>query len=200
MGARTVYSDIKLVSKEQFSIEPGDNGFGQNSSFTELGFVQGTFGGEATLEVSPPRVGRLAFQVGARATQIISIDLGDFGKGGPITNDVTGDVDDSLEKMKNRINSRSSAEGVLERLDKVMDKVNANRANMGAVINRLTHAIDNLSNVSTNQSASRSQIMDADYAKASTELARSQILQQAGTAILAQANASQQVVLQLLQG
>ena len=102
--------------------------------------------------------------------------------------------------MNNRINSRESAEGVLERLDAVMDKVNANRANMGAVINRLTHAIDNLSNVSTNQSASRSQIMDADYAKASTELARSQILQQAGTAILAQANASQQVVLQLLNG
>ena len=102
--------------------------------------------------------------------------------------------------MKNRINSRESAEGVLERLDAVMDKVNANRANMGAVINGLTHAIDNLSNVSTNQSASRSQIMDADYAKASTELARSQILQQAGTAILAQANASQQVVLQLLNG
>ena len=51
-----------------------------------------------------------------------------------------------------------------------MDKVNANRADMGAVINRLTHAIDNLSNVSTNQSASRSRIMDADYAKASTEL------------------------------
>ena len=131
---------------------------------------------------------------------MITIDLGDFGKGGPITNDVTGDVDESLDQMINRINSRDSAEGVLERLDAVMDKVNANRANMGTVINRLTHAIDNLSNVSTNQSASRSQIMDADYAKASTELARSQILQQAGTAILAQANASQQVVLQLLNG
>ena len=131
---------------------------------------------------------------------MITIDLGDFGKGGPITNDVTGDVDEQLENMNNRINSRELAEGVLERLDAVMDKVNANRANMGAVINRLTHAIDNLSNVSTNQSASRSQIMDADYAKASTELARSQILQQAGTAILAQANASQQVVLQLLNG
>ena len=164
-----------------------------------MGFVQGTFGGEATVDVSPPRVGRLTFQVGSRATQVITIDLGDFGKGS-ITNDVTGDVDDTLENMVNRINSRDSAEGVLERLDLVMDKVNANRANMGAVINRLTHAIDNLSNVSTNQSASRSQIMDADYAKASTELARSQILQQAGTAILAQANASQQVVLQLLNG
>ena len=200
LGARTVYSNIKLVSENEFEVKPGDNGFGPNSSFSELGFVQGSFGGEATVEVSPPRVGRLTFQVGSRATQVITIDLGDFGKGGPITNDVTGDVDDSLDQMINRINSRESAEGVLERLDAVMDKVNANRANMGAVINRLTHAIDNLSNVSTNQSASRSQIMDADYAKASTELARSQILQQAGTAILAQANASQQVVLQLLNG
>ena len=200
LGARTVYSNIKLVSESEFDIKPGDNGFGSNSSFSELGFVQGTFGGEATVDVSPPRVGRLTFQVGSRATQVITIDLGDFGKGGPITNDVTGDVDESLDQMINRINSRESAEGVLERLDAVMDKVNANRANMGAVINRLTHAIDNLSNVSTNQSASRSQIMDADYAKASTELARSQILQQAGTAILAQANASQQVVLQLLNG
>ena len=200
LGARTVYSNIKLVSENEFEVKPGDNGFGSNSSFSELGFVQGTFGGEATVDVSPPRVGRLTFQVGSRATQVITIDLGDFGKGGPITNDVTGDVDDSLDQMINRINSRASAEGVLERLDAVMDKVNANRANMGAVINRLTHAIDNLSNVSTNQSASRSQIMDADYAKASTELARSQILQQAGTAILAQANASQQVVLQLLSG
>ena len=200
LGARTVYSNIKLVSTDEFTVKPGDNGFGPNSSFSELGFVQGTFGGEATVDVSPPRVGRLTFQVGSRATQVITIDLGDFGKGGPITNDVTGDVDESLDNMNNRINSRENAEGVLERLDAVMDKVNANRANMGAVINRLTHAIDNLSNVSTNQSASRSQIMDADYAKASTELARSQILQQAGTAILAQANASQQVVLQLLNG
>lgn len=138
--------------------------------------------------------------MGARATQIITIDLGDFGKGGPITNEVTGDVDLTLDQMTNRINTREGAEKVLANLDAVMDKVNKNRANMGAVINRLTHAIDNLSNVSTNQSASRSQIEDADYAKASTELARSQILQQAGTAILAQANASQQVVLQLLQG
>ncbi|OUT97693.1 MAG: hypothetical protein CBC01_05545 [Betaproteobacteria bacterium TMED41] len=200
IGARTVYSDIKLISEEAFTIAPGDNGFGPNSSFTELGFVQGEFGGDATVAMSPPNVGRLAFQVGARATQIITIDLGDFGKGGPITNEVTGDVDLALDQMTNRINTRAGAEEVLANLDAVMDKVNKNRANMGAVINRLTHAIDNLSNVSTNQSASRSQIEDADYAKASTELARAQILQQAGTAILAQANASQQVVLQLLQG
>ena len=106
-GARTVYSNIKLVSGSEFTVEPGDNGFGENSSFSELGFVQGTFGGEATVEVSPPRVGRLTFQVGSRATQVITIDLGDFGKGGPITNDVTGDVDEQLENMNNRINSES---------------------------------------------------------------------------------------------
>jgi flagellin len=85
-------------------------------------------------------------------------------------------------------------------LDESMDKVNATRAQMGAVMNRLQYAMDNLSNVAMNQEASRSQIMDADYAKASTELAKSQIMQQAATAVLAQANMSQQSVLQLLQG
>jgi flagellin len=88
----------------------------------------------------------------------------------------------------------------LEKLDDVMDKINATRAQMGAVMNRLQYAMDNLSNVSMNQEASRSQIQDADYAMASTELAKSQIMQQAATAVLAQANTSQQTVLQLLQG
>jgi flagellin len=85
-------------------------------------------------------------------------------------------------------------------LDDAMDKINATRAQMGAVMNRLQYAMDNLSNVSMNQEASRSQILDADYAKASTELSKSQIMQQAATAVLAQANMSQQTVLQLLQG
>ena len=53
LGARTVYSNIKLVSENEFEVKPGDNGFGPNSSFSELGFVQGSFGGEATVEVSP---------------------------------------------------------------------------------------------------------------------------------------------------
>jgi flagellin len=79
-----------------------------------------------------------------------------------------------------------------------MEKVNATRATMGAVMNRLDHVITNLNNVSMNLSASRSQVEDADYAKASTDLARAQILQQAATAVLAQANTSQQSVLKLL--
>jgi flagellin len=85
-------------------------------------------------------------------------------------------------------------------LDVTMDRVNSTRATMGAVMNRLDHVINNLSNVSMNLSASRSQIQDADYAAASTDLAKSQIMQQAATAVLAQANTSQQSVLKLLQG
>jgi len=69
---------------------------------------------------------------------------------------------------------------------------------MGAIMNRLEHVIDNLTNVSMNSAASRSQIEDADYAKASTSLAKSQIMSQAATAVLAQANTSQQTVLKLL--
>jgi flagellin len=69
---------------------------------------------------------------------------------------------------------------------------------MGAVINRLEHVLNNLSNVVVNSKASRSQIEDADYAKASTQLAQSQIKQQAATAVLAQANLSSDMVLKLL--
>jgi len=99
----------------------------------------------------------------------------------------------------NRIDSVESAQAMLAKLDSSIDKVNATRARMGAVMNRLEHVIDNLMNVSMNTEASRSQIEDADYAAASTQLARTQIMQQASTAVLAQANASQQGVLKLLQ-
>ena len=66
-------------------------------------------------------------------------------------------------------------------------------------MNRLSYTVDNLTNVSANTSESRSRILDADYAKASTELAKTQIMQQASTAVLAQANMSLETVLKLLQ-
>ena len=150
--------------------------------------------------MDPPRVGRLAFQVGSSANQLITIDLADFGKGGPITGEITGDVDQNVESRTVRINTRDGASAVLAKLDAAMDHINDTRATMGAVMNRLDHVISNLSNVSMNLSASRSQIEDADYASASTDLAKNQIMQQAGTAVLAQANTSQQSVLKLLGG
>ena len=69
---------------------------------------------------------------------------------------------------------------------------------MGAVMNRLQYAADNLSKVSANATESRSRVLDADYAKETTELARTQIIAQAGTAMLAQANQVKQTVLSLL--
>jgi len=178
----------------------GADGFGGNGNFAALGFHEGTFGGRSSEAMNPPRVGRLAFQVGASANQLITIDLADFGKDGTITGDITGDVDQDVANRTVRINTVEGASSVLSMLDVTMDRVNSTRATMGAVMNRLDHVINNLSNVSMNLSASRSQIQDADYAAASTDLAKSQIMQQAATAVLAQANTSQQSVLKLLQG
>ena len=225
-NARTVYSTVRMISDpallpklpapdgappsdqldelratgEPFKITVGDKGFSTDGNFSALGFEEGTFGGRSSEEMDPPRVGRLAFQVGASANQYITIDLADFGKKGSITGDITGDVDLNVEDRRVRINTRDGASAVLTLLDDAMDKVNATRATMGAVMNRMQHVINNLSNVTTNLSASRSQIEDADYAKASTELAKAGIMQQAATAVLAQANTSQQTVLKLLQG
>ena len=84
-------------------------------------------------------------------------------------------------------------------LDSLITNVSSGRAKYGAYINRLEHAADNLRNVAQNTDASRSQIEDADYAEETSELARTQIISQASTAMLAQANQTKQTVLALLQ-
>jgi len=91
------------------------------------------------------------------------------------------------------------AQKALEVVDKALTSVNSARAEMGAVQNRFTSTIANLNTTSENLSASRSRIRDADYAKETAELTRTQILQQAGTAMLAQAKSIPQNVLSLLQ-
>jgi len=96
------------------------------------------------------------------------------------------------------ISTVAGANSALKTVDQVIDDVNSARASSGAVINRLEYAADNLANVSQNTSASRSRILDADYASETTELARTQIIQQAGTAMLSQANQQAQSVLALL--
>jgi flagellin len=187
------------VSKT-FTVEAGTNGFNAEGDFKSLGFQAGTFGGDvdaAASKMTPPRTGRMTFQVGSSANQTISIDLADFGKGGPITGAITADSGKTPPDVS--IATAAGATAVLTMLDTAMDKVNGARATMGAVMNRLQHVIDNLSNVVVNTEASRSQIQDADYAAASSELSRTSIMKQAATAVLAQANTDQQSVLKLLQ-
>jgi flagellin len=93
---------------------------------------------------------------------------------------------------------QKDAQKAIRTLDQAIGVVNKSRSQMGATINRLTYAADNLTNISTNTQASRSRILDADYASTTTELARTQIIQQAATAMLAQANQQPQMVLSLL--
>jgi flagellin len=88
----------------------------------------------------------------------------------------------------------------IKAIDKAIMTVNIQRSELGAVSNRLSHTVNNLTNISSNLSAAQGGIEDADFAHETTMLAKNQILQQASTAMLAQANASKQNVLSLLQG
>ena len=97
------------------------------------------------------------------------------------------------------ITAADHAEFAITQLDKAIKGATSEQANYGAFINRLQHAADNLANVSANTDQSRSRIQDADYAVETTNLARTQIIAQASTAMLAQANQSKQSVLALLQ-
>jgi flagellin len=96
------------------------------------------------------------------------------------------------------ITTQASSNTAIGKLDNALNNIGNERAKFGAIINRLTYAADNLTNVSQNTSASRSQVLDTDYAQATTELARTQIISQAATAMLAQANQAPQSVLSLL--
>ena len=96
------------------------------------------------------------------------------------------------------ITTQLNAVNSLNQIDQSLASVSNVRATIGSYTNRLTYAADNASNMSSNLTASRSTIMDADYAVESTNLARTQVIQQAATAMLAQANQQPQAVLALL--
>jgi flagellin len=96
--------------------------------------------------------------------------------------------------------SATTARSTISAIDAAIQTVNIQRSELGAVSNRLNHTVNNLTNISSNLSAAKGGIEDADFALETTNLAKNQILQQASTAMLAQANASKQNVLSLLQG
>lgn len=97
------------------------------------------------------------------------------------------------------ISTAAGAQKAIGIIDNALETINSTRGDLGAVSNRLDFTVNNLSNVSENVAAARSRIMDADFAAESANLSRAQVLQQAGTAMLAQANAAPQQVLSLLQ-
>jgi flagellin len=98
------------------------------------------------------------------------------------------------------VDTAANAKAGVAAIDVAIKAVNTQRSELGAVSNRLSHTVNNLTNISSNLSAAKGGIEDADFAFETTNLAKNQILQQASTAMLAQANASKQNVLSLLQG
>ena len=102
-------------------------------------------------------------------------------------------VDIGVDTMENSL-------AAIDNLDAAIAAVNTQRSNLGATSNRLSYTISNLTNISTNLETAKGTIVDADYALETTNLARAQILKQASTAMLAQANADQESVLSLLRG
>ena len=143
------------------------------------------------------------FQIGANAGQTITVALDDFkqatatGPLGKVDIDGTGSAAEELLSSLS-VTDAAKAAKALYGLSDAITNVDSSRANLGASMSRLEYASDNLTNVAQNSASARSRIMDADYAAETTELARTQIIQQAGTAMLAQANQSQQAVLALL--
>jgi flagellin len=140
-----------------------------------------------------------------------SITFTGNANGSPFTSNVTidranpqqpnGKPAGSLSMIaQSNLTTSANAQAAIAKLDDAIAVISESRANMGAVMNRLTFAADNLMNVAQNSTESRSRILDTDFAKASSELARTQIISQAATSVLAQANQSTQSVMQLLQG
>ncbi|MDR2032941.1 MAG: flagellin FliC [Azoarcus sp.] len=126
----------------------------------------------------------ITFQVGATTSAESQIDI---SIGNVATSTLHANVLDS-----------SAALSAISKIDDMIGTLNTNRASLGAIQNRFTGVLDQLSAAHENTTAARSRIMDADYAEETAKLARSQVLQQAGVAMLSQANALPQNVLSLL--
>ena len=142
------------------------------------------------------------FQVGMNAGQTISVDFGNFTNvsgSGTFADFVSAGATAGTISANSTTVAQTNATAALSSIDTAITAISNQRATFGAVSNQLIHAVDNLTNVVTNSEASRSRMMDTDYAASTSELARTQIIQQASTAMLAQANQLPQSVLQLLQ-
>ena len=142
----------------------------------------------------------VSFQVGANGGQTISVTIGDISSSGNTTfaalqsTGASGSIATTTAASAQTVGTAA-----LTAIDAAITDISSKRADLGAGVNQLTYAVDNLTSIKINAEESRSRILDTDYAASTSELARTQIIQQAGTAMLAQANQLPQTVLALLQ-
>jgi flagellin len=213
-AANDTYSDVQrgFLDNEFSQLKEEINRMAKTHEWNGFKILAGAADGDSLVNNVVAPLGsvrdplQLYFQVGDAASQSITVKLPNFTEKGNVTrsiffSDYTVNANDEVDvegSTPTSIKTVLGAQTVIARCKVALDKVSESRSMMGAIMNRLEHVVDNLTNVSMNSAASRSQIEDADYAKASTDLAKSQIMSQAATAVLAQANTSQQTVLKLL--
>jgi len=168
-------SDRLALQKEVSALKTEISRIAQNTQFGGVDLLKGTYSAK--------------FLVGANAGQSISVNIsrtgGGYGASGLNINTLS-------------VSSVGGASAALASIDSAIKVVDGARADLGAIQNRFQSTIRNLSNIVENVSAARSRIKDTDFAKETAELTRAQILQQASTTILAQANTRPQSALSLL--
>ena len=157
-----------------------------NTQWNKMNILTGS-GGEVGLASA------FTFQVGANAGQVISVGISNQA----ITSSASL-TPQFVALSGTALTTGQVASAAVAKLDDALSTLNANRSKIGAAVNRLEHAINNLTNVAQNATDSRSRVTDTDYSKATSDLAKQQIIAQAATAILAQANQQPQSVLSLL--
>jgi flagellin len=160
------------------------------------GSVDG-FAGTAAVAADASATPPVAAVAAVPARPALSFQVGE-GSGQTITVSINGMDATDLSLNTNTVSTASSAQTAITALDAAIAKVSEERGKLGAYSNRLTSTMNNLDQVSINLSASKGRIEDADFAAETGNLAKGQILQQAATAMLAQANASKQQVLTLI--
>jgi flagellin len=182
-------ADRSYLNQEYQALRAEIDRIADNTQWNGRNILDGNAGASAAGGASS-----VAFQVGADPSQTFSTAFGNFGNASGVMSALVS----TYLSATTIASAIALASNAMVELDTAIASVSSQRATFGAASNRLTHTIDNLTNIKTNSEASRSRIMDTDYAAATSELARTQIIQQAGTAMLAQANQIPQTVLGLL--
>jgi len=175
-------SQRSYLNNEFKSLQTEIDRISQNTSWNSTQLIAGSGGGATAVS--------FVFQAGINASQTITVNLDSMATSA-LSVAQTGASAVS-------ITSFTAAQAAITAVDLAIEMVNGARSSMGSTMNQLSYSADNMTNISTNIAASRSSIMDTDYATASATLSKSQIIQQAATAMLAQANQQPQSVLSLI--
>ena len=206
-GANGIYEegeggDLKAIANELKELTEQIDKIGKDTTFNGIYLLQGNLAGED----GGNETENLRLHIGANEEQYIEVDMEEMNirvsnddKGLKIISEIiVADEDDKFKVDENALKAENFNTAITT-YDKAIKTVAAHRSKLGAYQNRLEHTIKNLDNTAENLTAAKSRIEDADMASEMSEFVKLSILQQAGTAMLSQANQLPQSVLQLLQ-